>query len=160
MGKALIIEGADFSANAVGQIDVPTEVVDITDLFVLTRGQYMWTTITSTNKMAGNVYNAPADISNYIQFGYTSIRITYKAEKWIMKSLQTIPSGKITGANDNVYAPDKTGGTWVTESYSAVLNPAYPYLYVGLSSSSPGTGNDFPEELDLSDYLKVELLMA
>lgn len=162
MGKALIIKDADFSANAVGQIDIPTEVVDITDLFVLTRGVYMWRTPVTNNNMAGNTYDAPVNISDYILMGYTHIRMTYKAEKWIVKSMASIPSERVPSGPDNVnvYAPDNTGQTWAMESYSAVLNPAYPYLYVGLNSSSPGTGNNLPENPDLSDYLKIELLMA
>ena len=158
MGKALIITGADFSANAVGQIDVPSEVIDITSDFVIALDTNMWSAPSGSNNRAGNAYNQPVDISNYILAGYNYIRITLIQDYWVLKALDIIPEHIVTreeNPNRCVYGSDPTGQTWDDDSFSSPINAQYPYLYVCIKKDS-----NWSSTPNLADYIKIELLMA
>lgn len=150
MGKRLIINGANFYENRIE--DVVLTPVDITDLFVITRGRLPWLKEQKANTRAGNILANGVDISTYLAYGYTGIKVTRFSLSWVAKANQDTTTLR-NDMNDCVYAPDATGQTWATTDYQGTLNANYPYLYIGLLGSS-----DFPATINLRDYVKIELL--
>jgi hypothetical protein len=153
MGKKIIIKGADFSANALTPEVLP-EKVDITSKFTIVGNRLAWFPGTTSSNTAGNPIGYGVDISIYISLGYSSIIVTRKSEKWILKG--NTNNQTMSGTDNNcVYANDSTGQSFDQSSYSGTINSSYPYLFVGLLMSQSSTV--YTGSTDLSQYVKIEL---
>ena len=149
MGKYMLISGADFSENSIGQVDVPSDKVNITPLFNVTRSKTSWNSSAGTHT-AGNLLETAVDISNYIVQGFSRIKITCLSGKWTIRAYK---SDK--GASDFIRYTS-TGNDWATTSNEADIDPLYPNLCVAIQTADQSA---LPTDISgVVGYLKIELL--